>query len=234
MEDLPNFFIPGFSRSGSTWVWNILKFHPSVYLPSKKEIHYFDYNFEKPISYYQSFYKASSQPIRGDLTPTYCQKADTFPRFYQHVRDAKLLFLIRNSINFLYSNFKKMHRERGSKIGVNSFNNYYKDSINQRLYFNKMKPYLDHYNSKIGIFEIIHKDRILFLNELMDFLSIDINENGYLSIIKDSIDAKVNYSTNPKFKVIHSFAFIINKKIRNNNSSLLNKSLNYIKPFYRV
>ncbi|KHD06382.2 hypothetical protein PN36_04370 [Candidatus Thiomargarita nelsonii] len=39
---IPDFLGIGANRSGSTWLWRNLKEHPDIWMPPKKEIHYFD------------------------------------------------------------------------------------------------------------------------------------------------------------------------------------------------
>ena len=40
--ELPGFLIIGAQRAGTTWLWRHLKFHPEVWTPPVKELHYFD------------------------------------------------------------------------------------------------------------------------------------------------------------------------------------------------
>jgi hypothetical protein len=38
----PDFLIIGAQRAGTTWVYRLLRRHPALWLPSVKELHYFD------------------------------------------------------------------------------------------------------------------------------------------------------------------------------------------------
>ena len=37
----PDFVIPGFARCGTTWLYEVLKRHPSIFLPERKELDFF-------------------------------------------------------------------------------------------------------------------------------------------------------------------------------------------------
>jgi hypothetical protein len=39
---LPNFLVIGAARSGTTWISKNLELHPEIYIPRKKELHFFD------------------------------------------------------------------------------------------------------------------------------------------------------------------------------------------------
>jgi hypothetical protein len=41
-KDEIDFLGIGLPRSGTTWLWNVLRHHPDVWMPPRKELHYFD------------------------------------------------------------------------------------------------------------------------------------------------------------------------------------------------
>ncbi|MDH5507196.1 MAG: sulfotransferase, partial [Anaerolineae bacterium] len=73
-----DFIIIGAVKSGTTWLADMLRQHPEIYLPEKKEVHYFNKRFAefpeldnlnngKPIEWYLDFFKgAKSDQIRGE------------------------------------------------------------------------------------------------------------------------------------------------------------------------
>lgn len=74
-ERLPNFFVIGVSKSGTTSLYEILEQHPQVYLSTVKEPSFFsdDEKYEKGLDWYleTQFPKAQGFPARGELTPRY-------------------------------------------------------------------------------------------------------------------------------------------------------------------
>ena len=42
---LPNFICIGAQRAGTTWLHDCLNEHPEVYVPEKKELHFFNSNY---------------------------------------------------------------------------------------------------------------------------------------------------------------------------------------------
>ena len=104
---LPNFLVIGAQKSGSSWLASILRQHPDVFLPSSKEIHFFDGGldpgvdtFEKGEAWYRSHF-----PLKRDLgddqrtfeaSPLYIFNPLAPSRIHQLVPRVKLLVLLRN------------------------------------------------------------------------------------------------------------------------------------------
>jgi hypothetical protein len=76
---LPNFFIVGLPKAGTTALYTFLKKHPEVYLPDVKEPYFFSRDFHNELD---EFYKKKS--------PTYLRKKRKFP--YRNFHDYEQLF----------------------------------------------------------------------------------------------------------------------------------------------
>jgi hypothetical protein len=51
---LPHFIIIGTQRGGTTSLYNYLAQHPSVIALARREVHYFDLNFQRGFAWYRS------------------------------------------------------------------------------------------------------------------------------------------------------------------------------------
>ena len=75
LSKLPNFFIIGAPKAGTTSLFNILETHPQVYGSSVKETGFFskDDRYNKGLIWYQETFFQESQgfPVRMEATPTY-------------------------------------------------------------------------------------------------------------------------------------------------------------------
>ena len=70
----PNFLIIGAQKSGTTWLANMLRQHPDIFMPPEKELHFFDLkeNYSKGIDWYRSFFSDySGEKAIGEATPGY-------------------------------------------------------------------------------------------------------------------------------------------------------------------
>ena len=79
----PSFICVGAGKAGTTWLWEMLRLHPGIYLPDVKEIHYFNDiayeasdvrnpNFRKPVGWdLRCFAAARPDRVCGAISPSY-------------------------------------------------------------------------------------------------------------------------------------------------------------------
>ena len=63
----PNFLCVGAQKAGTTSLYNILKQHSQIFMPDKKEIHFFDWkkNFSNGTDwYFKMFENSENYPIK--------------------------------------------------------------------------------------------------------------------------------------------------------------------------
>ncbi len=107
---LPNFFILGAQKSGTTWLWRNLSEHKDIYM-HPNEVHYFDkaYNLQKGIDWYAAHFRegAGCRAI-GEKTPEYlwanAQAGEGHnPNVHEDLNrqfpDAKYIVVLRNPVD---------------------------------------------------------------------------------------------------------------------------------------
>jgi hypothetical protein len=104
---LPTFLIVGAMRSGTTSLARYLGAHPEVYVPSEKELHYFDRNFSKGLDWYRKrFRKARSERAIGEATQTYMYDEVSIERMAKTLPNLKLIAILRDPVDRAYSHFQ--------------------------------------------------------------------------------------------------------------------------------
>jgi hypothetical protein len=68
---LPDFLGIGAQKAGTTWLFEQLRTHPEIYFPRRKELHYFDENFHRPLHWYASHFVDADARRAGEITPAY-------------------------------------------------------------------------------------------------------------------------------------------------------------------
>ena len=114
---LPNFLIIGAPKAGTTSLAAHLDAHPDVFVAEEKEVHYFDDNFDRGDAWYESrFAKGAGRRAVGDATPTYMFRQTALERMAALLPDAKLIAVLRNPVDRMYSHYwwMKVLRERRS------------------------------------------------------------------------------------------------------------------------
>jgi hypothetical protein len=70
MSVLPNFILIGAPRAGTTWIAKNLEAHPDIFIPRKKELHFFDYQYSDGLESYASYFRdAGDAKAIGEATP---------------------------------------------------------------------------------------------------------------------------------------------------------------------
>ena len=118
MTALPNFFILGAAKAGTTTLWDLLNQHPQVYLSFAKEPMFFsrDEFFAHGLDWYRDTYFNTwhGQPLIGEATPHYLYWAEKVaPRLAQTFDPAsvKLIVIFREPVQRAYSWYWNMIKE---------------------------------------------------------------------------------------------------------------------------
>ena len=205
----------GTGKSGTTWLSEILKLHPSVYIsPQRKEINYFnkylaqDYkteNFEhkKLYDWYHSFFTDKKQDqIAGDITPSYLSMENAAADIYSYNPNIKLFTILRNPVERSFSEFLFSKQN-----GINIYKNYEEaieknplKFINTSLYYKNLQRYYSLFpaeNIKVLFYEDIKADTKKFLSDTYRFLNIeDFFPEGYNEMVNVGLQAKNQWYNN--------------------------------------
>lgn len=126
-SDIINFLLIGAQKGGTTWLADMLRQHPEVFVPETKELHFYSNrdNFDLGYADYFRHFQGSEHFKRvGEATPNYfwpcaSEQESSSPRFMsavdkisQDLPDIKLLLSLRDPIRRAISAFTH-HRARG-------------------------------------------------------------------------------------------------------------------------
>lgn len=120
---LPDFIIIGGQRCGSTSLYSYISGHPRVEPSLKKEVHFFDLDFDLGERWYRSHFplrpKATIQRellgrrfISGEATPYYMFHPAVPSRIARVVPDARLIAVLRNPVDRAISHYHHEVRKR--------------------------------------------------------------------------------------------------------------------------
>lgn len=104
---LPDFIIIGAQRCGTTSLFNYLARHPQAAPARRKEVHFFDLNYEKGIRWYGEQFppRRAGQTLAFEASPYYLFHPQVPKRVRGCVTSAKLIVLLRNPIDRAYSHY---------------------------------------------------------------------------------------------------------------------------------
>ncbi len=126
---LPNFVVAGAAKSGTTSLYHYLRQHPQVYLPERKELHYFTYDRMRENSRgpgdadvlshfcatredYEAHYAGAASPAVGDVSPSYFYYDEVAcERIQRELGDVRIVILLRDPIQKAFSQFMHLVRD---------------------------------------------------------------------------------------------------------------------------
>jgi hypothetical protein len=114
---LPNFFVIGAAKAGTTTLYELLGRHPQIYLPRIKEPHFFSNEavHSKGLEWYARTHYAAAEvaPARGDATPHYLYYEKAATRIARELPPShhRFIVVLRNPVDRAYSLYWNMVHE---------------------------------------------------------------------------------------------------------------------------
>lgn len=103
---LPSFFIVGPPRTGTTWLYEILR-HRATLPQATKETRFFDVHFHRGLRWYQGHYPSSERTqVVGEVAPTYFASREARHRIQELIPTAKVVCIFRNPVERLVSLYR--------------------------------------------------------------------------------------------------------------------------------
>ena len=215
---LPNFMCIGAAKSGTTSLYDILKQHSDVFIPSFKEPHFFDIStvYEHGISWYDKTYFSGVKKEKciGDFTPTYLFDKYAPERIFSSLgKNVKFIIILRNPVDRAYSHYlhskRDLHEhlsfEDALKKKVDEKNNYLTylrtSYVEQGRYADMLQRY----------FALFSKNNFLILHFEEDFVAAReqtmVKVFKFLNLKEEDIDFNIrsNKASKAKFMWLKSF-----------------------------
>ena len=109
MTKVPNLFIVGAPKCGTTFLYTYLKKHPDIYFPNFKEPHFFGSDLIRKNGAYDLCQKdyndlfSTNKKIIGEASTFYIFSKKSAQEIYNHNPKAKIIIMIRNLVDLVHS-----------------------------------------------------------------------------------------------------------------------------------
>lgn len=119
-SSLPDFFLLGAAKCGTTSLWSYIQQHPHLYRPGQKEPHVLnapEQEFKESLANYRELYAPSEAQLVGDGTPSYFRDADlVIPRIKQlyEQKSPKFILIFRDPVQRAFSHY--LHKRRAGVV----------------------------------------------------------------------------------------------------------------------
>jgi len=201
---IPNCFIAGCQKTGSTWLYRCFKEHPEIYVPEKDSIHYITLNYYQGEEWLRKWFcGVEKEKIICDATPSYVREPQAAGRIYDLNPDSKIIITLRNPIERSFSHY--WHQKRtgyfnfkfDDTLGYGGVGNHdiYEIWIKSSFYYDQILPFYKQFpleHLKINIFDDLVADPKKFIEDIFQFLEVDTK------FLPNMVDQRVNKAVTVK------------------------------------
>ena len=175
---LPNFIFIGPDKSGSTWIYEALKAHPEVFVPTAKDLYFFDKNFDKGVGWYEGFFEgAEGRKAVGELSHDYLFSKDACRRIKEVIPDVKLITCLRDPAERAFSHYLFCIRQGLTNSDfLTASEKEYPVILEHSYYYEPLKRYIETFGRKNVLvlrFEEIKSDPVSFISRIYAFIGVD-------------------------------------------------------------
>lgn len=210
-NNMPDFLVIGAGKSGTTSFNNYLEQHPEIFITPRKEPNFFAYEtikeeeiIDDPIllkhyrgsvtkleDYLSLFDDAKGDQIKGEVSNMYLYDDGAILRIKKYVPDVKLIAILRQPAERLYSRY--MHLVRENRAPENGFDDLLEkssiwwkrpDLIKEGFYFQNLKKYFELFSPdkiKIFLYEDLRKGTAV--KEAYEFLEVNADFEPDLEVV---------------------------------------------------
>ena len=172
----PDFIHVGPPRTGTTWLHEVLIGHCG--LPSFKETHYFDADYNRGADWYLGLFQNPDQSLpMGEFGPTYFSNPLARERIKKHSPDCKILCTFRDPAERLYSHYRLVRRKR--RPVYDTFEKHWRSILYSGSDVANYATQLKHWQRTFGdsnVIVLFYDDLVAdpqrYLNQVCDFVKI--------------------------------------------------------------
>jgi hypothetical protein len=208
---LPNFMCIGASKSGTTSLYDILKQHSDIFLPSFKEPHFFDIPsvYQNGIEWYKKTYFQSlkNEKCIGDFSPTYLFDEHAPERILNDLGvNVKFIIILRNPVDRAYSHYLHSKRDQHENLSFKEALFLEKERFSKKDYLSYLRfSYTAqgmYCQMLIRYFKFFPRDNFLIINFEEEFVN---QRGGTINRILNFLDLEneefdINISSNKASK----------------------------------
>lgn len=174
----PNFLFIGPDKTGSSWLYELLRAHPQCFVPQCKDIYFFDRYYGRGMDWYGSFFDDAPAGAKavGELSHDYLFSGKAAERIARELPQARLISSLRNPAERTFSHYLYMMRSGRTRLPFDQALREFPELVENSLYYKHLSRYFEHFDSaqvKVLWFDDLKDNPRRFGEECLDFLGLD-------------------------------------------------------------
>ncbi|MDD9898828.1 MAG: sulfotransferase [Candidatus Melainabacteria bacterium] len=196
---MPNFLYIGLSKSASTYIYQICKEHPEIYMPVIKDIFFFDREYERGLDWYQRFFQtAPEHKAVGEISHDYLFQPEACKRIKQDLPNIKLIVCMREPLDWVVS--KQDNEECRRMLAASTWLEFAqgKYAAQEMLLSQNLARYFDSFDQEqilVLFYDELKANPQAFCQKIYSFLGVDQEFKA------ESLEKTILPAQKPRFKL---------------------------------
>lgn len=208
----PTFLYIGAARAGSSWMYEILREHPQVFVPVAKDIYFFDRHYDRGLEWYRSFFEsAGGRRAIGELSHDYYLSDVAAARIAHDLPNVRLICCLREPVDRALSSYG--FNEGTGFIPDLTFERDIQQPqiVHQSQYASRLAPFFELFprpRMKVFFFDELQNDSENFARQLYEYIGVDP------AFESPTIQTRVNAAHQPRLHFLPKAAWRIGGLLR--------------------
>jgi hypothetical protein len=179
MSDLlPNFLHLGPSKSGSTWLHEVLIGHPEVYLSQAKDLYFFNRYYDRGPGWYRAQFRGAQREdkIIGEVCPDYLSCPEAPERILACLGPGiRLMVTLREPVSRAFSSYLYLQKHGEASGTFRETTKTSPELLEEGRYATHLRSYLRYFSRDslyIALFDDLEADPQAFLDGVTDWLGV--------------------------------------------------------------
>jgi len=177
----PTFLFIGPDKSGSTWLYEVLRQHAQCFVPPVKDIYFFDRYYERGLDWYFRFFEAAPPGTlaAGELSHDYLFSSAAAERIAQDLPGVKLITSLRDPAERTFSHYLYMIRSGRTRLDFAAALDRFPELIENSRYHRHLSEYMRRFERDqilVLFFEDLRASAEDFAQRVFDFLGLPFSE----------------------------------------------------------
>lgn len=183
MEVPPNFMGIGVPKAGTTWLYELLKSPPRIWVPQRREVRFLNRIPERSLSWYERFFPSDEESYEavGEVTPTYLYCNERQIEFLRREIPSarRFILILRNPVERVYSSYWFKRRVANIDETFREYLDHWDGGLEQSTYVPYVRRWLQYFEEENFLFLILEEDLAKpkrARRKIADFLNVDESE----------------------------------------------------------
>jgi hypothetical protein len=174
----PNFIYLGPDKAGSSWLHEVLRTHPQVFLTPAKGLYFFDRYFDRGMQWYVDQFQGARREhlVRGEVCQDYLAHPEAADRMARCLDEVKLMVTLRDPAERAYSSYLHMLRSGWRAGTFSEALSTHPELLEHGRYATQLKRFRSLFGKDalhVAVFDDLQNDPQAFLDALTSWLAIE-------------------------------------------------------------